>query len=230
MPVGGGLRLKGESSVRVYCERLRTLFTTNISDAMDRLNIRGNVMSPDIKPVISGTKVCGEAFTVRATRAIKGETLEEYVSFLKHLEKLPMGAVLVIDGKDCYDVALWGELSTNWAISKGLGGVVVDGRVRDVPRMASLKFPVFARGSVPTDAVGRAGFTDINKPIWCGNVIVNHGDIVFGDMDGVVVIPRSEVKKVVDLAEEIRSLEDKVRERLKTGDSLLTLVREFGVL
>ena len=228
--VGRDLRLKGKSSVRAYCERLCTLFTTNISDAMDRLNIRGNVMSPDIKPVISGMKVCGEAFTVRATRAIKGETLEEYVYFLKHLEKLPTGAVLVIDGKECYDVALWGELSTNWAISKGLGGVVIDGRVRDIPRMASLKFPVFARGSVPTDAVGRVGFTDINKPILCGNVIVKPGDIIFGDMDGVVVIPKSDIKKIVDLAEEIRSLEDKVRERLRSGDSLLTLVREFGVL
>jgi len=222
--------LKGKSSVRVYCERLRSLFSTNISDAMDRLNIRGNVMSPDIKPVISGMKVRGEAFTVRATRAIKGETLEEYVYFLKRLEKLSTGTVLVIDGKECYDVALWGELTTNWAISKGLGGVVIDGRVRDTPRMVSLKFPVFARGSVPTDAVGRVGFTDINKPILCGNVIVKPGDIIFGDMDGVVVIPKSDVKKIIDLAEEIRSLEDKVRERLRTGDSLLTLVREFGVL
>ena len=224
------LCLKGKSSVRVYCERLRSLFSTNISDAMDRLNIRGNVMSPDIKPVISGMKVRGEAFTVRATRAIKGETLEEYVYFLKHLEKLSTGTVLVIDGKECYDVALWGELTTNWAISKGLGGVVIDGRVRDTPRMVSLKFPVFARGSVPTDAVGRVGFTDINKPILCGNVIVKPGDIIFGDMDGVVVIPKSDIKKIIDLAEEIRSLEDKVRERLRTGDSLLTLVREFGVL
>lgn len=111
-------------------------------------------------------------------------------------ERAPAGAVVVVDGGGDLQHALWGDKMSGLALERGIIGLVVDGAVRDRDGIEGLGFPVFAAGSVPTPpARERPG--ELEVPVTCGGLQVRPGDVVYGDADGVVVVPRERHDEIV---------------------------------
>jgi 4-hydroxy-4-methyl-2-oxoglutarate aldolase len=138
-------------------------------------------MDTRIRPVWRGARFAGRAFTVRTPPG-------EHRAVREAAERAPAGTVLVVDGGGELECALWGDKMSKLALDRGLAGLVVDGAVRDVDGIEALGFPVFAVASTPTPpARERDGELDV--PITCGGLTVNPGDYVYGDADGVVVVP-----------------------------------------
>jgi 4-hydroxy-4-methyl-2-oxoglutarate aldolase len=138
-------------------------------------------MDARIRPVWRGARLAGRAYTVRTPPG-------EFLSVREAGERAPGGAVLVVDGGGDLRHALWGDKMSQLALDRGLAGLVVDGAVRDVDGIDVLGFPVFAAGSVPTPPT-REEQGELEVPIVCGGLEVRPGDLVYGDADGVVVVP-----------------------------------------
>jgi regulator of RNase E activity RraA len=107
---------------------------------------------------------------------------------------------------------------------------VIDGLVRDVRRMIEDRFPVFARGSTPADSVGRSTITSYGAPVRCGGVWVEPGDLIYGDLDGVLAIPATLAPKAVEYAYQKNQTEDIVRKELREGHRLATVYERYRVL
>jgi regulator of RNase E activity RraA len=166
----------------------------NISDNMNRIN----GASAEIRPMHGPEKLLGSAFTVR-TRP--GDNLIVH----KALDMLEPGDALVVDAGGDTTNAIFGEIMTRIAIKKGATGLVVDGAIRDAATFAEAGFPCFARGATHRGPY-KDGPGEINVPITVGGAIVRPGDVVFGDADGVVVVPLEEAE---ELAEKVRKIVEK---------------------
>jgi regulator of RNase E activity RraA len=114
----------------------------------------------------------------------------------------------------------------------GVKAAVVDGPIRDIRRILEIDFPVWARGNIPTDSIGRVDLIGVGNPIFCGGVRINPGDIIFADRDGVVVIPQPDVdlEEVVVKAEEIVTAERRSRLEIRGGMSLPDVYKKYGKL
>lgn len=174
-------------------EQFYRIPTPCISDAMNGLN---NLHS-SIKPLKANDKLIGRAFTVKMP-------VGDNVAVLKAIRTATDGDVLVIDARGDTYSAVAGDFVVGMAKSLNLGGLVADGVVRDIEGIKSLDFPVFCKGTTVA-ASGKAGGGTINVPISCGGTAINPGDIIAGDADGVVVIPRPIEQNV--LKEALKKLE-----------------------
>jgi RraA family protein len=166
----------------------------NISDNMNRIN----GASAEIRPMHGREKLLGSAFTVR-TRP--GDNLIVH----KALDMLEPGDALVVDAGGDTTNAIFGEIMTRIAVKRGATGIVVDGAIRDAATFAETGFPCFARGATHRGPY-KDGPGEINVPITVGGAIVRPGDVVFGDADGVVVVPLEEAE---ELAEKVRKIIEK---------------------
>ncbi len=139
-------------------------------------------MDTRIRPVWRGARLAGPAYTVRTPPG-------EHRAVREAADLAPAGAVIVIDGGGGQiECALWGDKLSKLALDRGLAGLVVDGAVRDVDGIEALGFPVFAVAAVPTPPA-RNLEGELDVPITCGGLTVRPGDWVYGDADGVVVVP-----------------------------------------
>ena len=138
-------------------------------------------MDHRIRPVWAGATLAGPAFTVRTPAG-------EHPAVRAATDEAPPGAVIVVDGAGAVDRALWGDKMARLALDRGVAGLVVDGAVRDAEGIAELGFPVFAAGVTPTPP-RREREGEVGVPITCGGLTVRPGDVVYGDGDGVVVVP-----------------------------------------
>ncbi|RLE80329.1 MAG: RraA family protein [Thermoprotei archaeon] len=204
-------------------ERLRKISVASISDALERIGY-SNYMVFDIKPIIPGTKIVGPAVTIKDVPTSKHEVP---LLALKALDMAERGDVIVrvVEKTDARNIALWGGLMTLASKVKGLEGAVLDGGTRDVREIRDYGFPVFARSIIPCTSVGKTRVEAINVPVVCGGVLVRPGDIIVGDDDGVVSIPKEVVKEVVEEAERIEETERKEAEEIRKGVSLYEIVR-----
>lgn len=156
----------------------RNIPTTCISDAMNGLNN----FNPTIKPLKEEYKLAGRAFTVKIP-------VGDNLAVLKAIRESKPGDILVVDAKGDQYRAIAGDFVVGMAQTLGVGGLVVDGVIRDIVGIKELNFPVFAKGTAVASC-GKAGVGEINVPISCGGTTVHPGDIIVGDADGVVVIPQ----------------------------------------
>ncbi|MBU8881331.1 RraA family protein [Bacillus sp. FJAT-29790] len=179
-------------------DQFKEIPTTCISDALNGLDN----MDAAIKPLKEEYRVAGRALTVKMP-------VGDNLVVLKAIREAQPGDVLVIDAKGDTYRAIAGDFILGMAQTLGIEGVIVDGVIRDIIGAKMLNYPVFCKGTTIA-ASGKAGEGAINIPISCGGVTVQPGDIVVGDADGVVVIPRSMEEKILKM-----SLEkvDKDRER-----------------
>jgi 4-hydroxy-4-methyl-2-oxoglutarate aldolase len=179
--------------------------TTCISDAMDGLNN----LHPAIKPLKENYKLAGRAYTVKIP-------VGENLSVLKAIREANPGDILVVDAKGDQYRAIAGDFVLGMAQTLGIGGLVVDGVIRDIVGIKTLNFPVFSRGTTVA-ASAKAGVGEVNVPISCGGVPVNPGDIIVGDADGVVVIPQAIEKRILALSVE-KLKKDEIREARISGN------------
>jgi regulator of RNase E activity RraA len=149
---------------------------------------------------------------------------------IEAVDSLQPGEVAVVGTQKSVRNAPWGELLSTAARARGARGAVVDGLVRDVRKIEELGFPVFASGIKPVDSSGRGVVTAYNVPVECGDVIVDPGDFVFADFDGVVVVPKDMVVVVLRLAADKVSRENSSRAELMNGAYLRNVFDRYGVL
>lgn len=174
-------------------------------------------LSPRIKPLFPEARVAGPAFTVKM---FPGETF----AVVRAVHEAPPGSVIVIDAGAAERGASWGGTVTFAALRKGINGVVTNGTVRDLAEVLEHKLPVFAIGSSLVAGLrGHSGW--LNIPISIGEAVVNPGDLVVGDQDGVVVIPVSEWEAVAERAVARRDDELERERRLLRGDPLQDILK-----
>jgi regulator of RNase E activity RraA len=127
-------------------------------------------------------------------------------------------------------IAPWGELLSTAARARGAAGCVTDGLVRDIRAIRAMEFPVFHGGIGPLDSKGRGKMMEADVPVACGGVLVNPGDYVFGDADGVVIIPAGVAEEVFTTALAKVDAETTTRDELAAGATLADVFRRHGVL
>lgn len=171
------------------------LSTTLVSDAMNRMNS----MCAEIKPISGNVHICGPAVTVQC---MVGNNIMTH----KAIYVAQLGDVIVIDARRHKDTSVWGYIQTVACKVRDITAVVIDGSIRDVKEIRESGFPVFCRGVVP--AGPHKGWGDnVNVPIQCGGVSVNPGDVIVGDDDGVVVVPKEMALKIQKLAKKRAEME-----------------------
>jgi 4-hydroxy-4-methyl-2-oxoglutarate aldolase len=186
-------------------KEFQNIQTTAISDAMDGLNN----LSPAIKPLKEEYKLAGRALTVKLP-------VGDNLAVLKAIREAQPGDIIVVDAKGDQYRAIAGDFVIGMAQTMGVGGIVVDGVIRDIVGIKELNFPVFSKGTTVA-ASGKAGVGEINVPISCGGMAVNPGDIIAGDADGVVVIPKAIEQEVLVKALD-KMKKDQIREESISGN------------
>jgi len=214
-------------------EELRKICTGSFSDTLDDLGIKG-YMSHQIRPIYPPERrVVGPAITVRWTPAREPMKcgLDSIKAGLIAIDKTKSGDVYVaaIEGQtieDFRDIGLWGDLMALSASIRGMEGAVLDGATRDCDEIKRINFPTFARSISPTTTVRRVEAAGVNVPVICAGVLVNPGDIIVADTDGVVVIPQDIVREVLKKAKEFEEAEKKEREIIRSGKTWEELFKE----
>lgn len=198
--MGFGYVAKIERPARSTWEEYRDFATSNIADAMGRFG----AMAYSIKPIAEGMRVVGPAVTVRLR---PGDNLMAHQA----IALAEPGDVIVIDTSGNVTNAVWGEIMSFTAQKRGITGLVIDGAIRDRMAIVKLGFPVFAKAIIPT-ACDKDGPGEVNVPISCGGVTLNPGDLIVGDDDGVVVIPR---KQLGEVSKKVKDIQEKEETRMK---------------
>ncbi|MFQ5935676.1 MAG: 4-carboxy-4-hydroxy-2-oxoadipate aldolase/oxaloacetate decarboxylase [Acidiferrobacterales bacterium] len=191
---------------------LRRYGTATLHEALGQ---RG-AMPFEIKPLYSGMRLCGPALTVAVA---PGDNLMIHYA----LTLAQPGDVLVVDAKGFTEAGPWGDIMTTAAMAKGIAGLVIDGCVRDAESLNAMGFAVFARGTSMKGTTKKLP-GDINTPITCASVPIDPGDVVVGDDDGVVVIPRTEAVPVLECAREREASEEQKRRELRAGKTTIELL------
>ncbi|HII95524.1 MAG TPA: bifunctional hexulose-6-phosphate synthase/ribonuclease regulator [Candidatus Methanofastidiosum sp.] len=192
-------------------EALKKVSSSNVSDAMHR----GGAMK-GIHTVVHGLKMAGKALTVKTMNG-------DWAKVVEAIDLADKGDILVID-TNCGNIAVWGELATWSAFTRGLGGIVIDGAARDIDDLKEIGFPVFARYEVP-DAGDPKGFGEIGCEVVCGGLKVNKGDYIIGDDSGVVVIPQEEAQEIINRSLDVKEKENRIREEIKRGSTLSKVLK-----
>lgn len=203
-----------DEKYRARCEKLST---TNISDALDALGLRGATYG--IHPIMERWgKLVGRAVTIKLTAA--GLTTKKHHLGIKAIDAAENGDVIVIDNGGRLDVSCWGGCLANGAKMKGISGVCIDGAARDIDDFIEADFPVYARGPVVATARGRVIEEDTNVLIQFGGVQVRPGDVIIGDHSGVVVIPWEKLDEVLTKAEAFWEKEEQMIADIRSGMSM----------
>lgn len=209
--------------------RFIKLYTGAISDILDKRGCRNQVLPKYITPFTLADRVAGIAFTGQGYPCAD-ISHDDTRTRLKILDSISPGTVSVWSTGGSIDCAHWGEIMSTAVRQRGCTGAVIDGGVRDVDFVNAMKFPVFAKFKCSASSVGRWDITDCQVTIKIGNTIVHPGDFVFGDTDGVVVIPKDMTMEVLEAAEEIYRRESGMREELRRGVSVTDAYKKYGSL
>jgi len=209
---------------RTYRKRFERLSTTNLSDALDQVGIRGAVIG--IRPLFGMPRVIGRAVTIKITAA--GMTKSKRHLGIDAIAASSPGDVICIDNRGDLHNNCWGEILSCAAQQKGMAGVFVDGAARDVDFCQEIGFPVFARGVVPITARGRIMQEDFNCPIRLGDIQVRPGDVVVGDVNGIVAIPIEKVDEVLSAAEALFEKEESMRADILAGMDILEIDSKYN--
>ena len=182
----------------------------------------GNLPSA-IKPISSNMKVCGPAYTVK-TMPRDNVLLHRAYAYAKP------GDVIIANCSGFYEAGYWGDLMSLGAKTKGINGLVIDGCVRDAEDIEVMGFNVFSRGFC-IQGTSNHGDGFLNEPIVIGDVLINPGDIIIGDRDGVVVVPQNRIAEAIKKSTAREAKEENVRKQLREGKTSLQIYgwdKQFG--
>ncbi|THF82132.1 RraA family protein [Cohnella fermenti] len=208
------------------CERYEQVFTAAVNDVLREHGLLHQVLPSGIMPIKDDMKVCGIAFTVKGSPNLTLES--EMEQRAKMLEEIGDGSVVVWDTSGDEESAQWGEVMTMASIRRGCKGAVVDGGVRDTNKVLELEFPVFCKYRTSNGMLGRFRMIDWQIPVMIGNVFIYPGDVVFGDIDGVIVVPRDIACDVLLKAEHIKENEEGIKQMVLDGLTPTEVVKKGG--
>ena len=210
----------------------KKLYTAVLSDVLDGLGHRHQAMRPFVRPLDEASTIFGPARTGHFVTTYSVQPDENpYENEIALIDDLKPGEVVVLgcDGPTTR-IAPWGELLTTASKCRGAAGCVTDGLTRDIKRIRALDFPVFHGGIGPLDSRGRGKMNAYDVEIECGGVPVRPGDLIFGDADGVVVIPADIAPQVIQKALNKVEGEDHSRLELVHGLFLRDVYEKYGIL
>jgi len=215
----------------------RELFTAVVGDVMDKLGLRRQFLSPQIQPLRDDMIVLGRAMPVLEAD-VHGENITDSANplmkksfglMLEALDDLKANEVYICTGASP-TYALWGELMSTRAMKLGAAGAVVDGYSRDTRGILALNFPTFSHGRYAQDQGPRGKVIDYRCPIEINGARIEPGDILFGDLDGVCVVPRRAERDVFTAALEKSRGEKLVAKAIREGMSAVEAFKKFGIM
>lgn len=204
------------------------LYTPVVGDILDSIGRTHQFLPPAVRPMLPHMKLAGRAMPALVSD-VYGPQQKPFGLLTEALDQLEPGEVYV-STRIVQPVAMWGEILTASAQRRGAVGAVVDGYHRDTPQVLARDFPVFSWGGYAQDSSVRTVVRDFRVPVELGGVRIAPGDLVFGDADGVLVIPRSVEDEVIEAAVEKASTENLVGTAIDAGMSATAAFARFGVL
>lgn len=211
--------MSGEATT--FDDRFRTLSTATVSDALDNLGRPGGLLG--IAPLADGQAMAGRAFTVRyVTAGNPPGTVGDY------LDDVSPGQVVVLDNTGRTDCTVWGDILTAVAHHTGVSGTVIDGVCRDTHRALGLGYPIYSRGRFMRTGKDRVEVSGVGVAVSVGGVQVRAGDLLLGDQDGVVAVPRDCEQRVLDVALEIAERESGIVAAALGGQTIAEARAAYG--
>ncbi|WP_088258090.1 RraA family protein [Fimbriiglobus ruber] len=215
-------------------QRLRThAYVAVVCDVLDSLGYRHQAMHHRLRPLLPDRERCGFIGRARTIRWMEADYADEdnpYGLEIEAIDALRPSDVVVHSTDFAGTNAPWGELMSTAAQCRGATGCVCDSQIRDCLKIIDLGFPVYYTGIRPLDSMGRGRVMAYDVPVRCGDVLVQPGDTVFADFDGIAVIPRAVLTQVVDRACHKSDQESHSRRELKAGKTLREVYDRYGVL
>ncbi len=207
-------------------EGFRNTVTPSVADAVDKVAGRRGYMDHAIAPRINEKMIVGPAVTI-----LEGPS-DEFVPpqhALDAIDESEAGSVVVISTSGYADVAVWGGLMTAGAVANKHEGAILDGGLRDVTEIRrDFGFQIFSRALSPGTTLGRFKTLSANEPVDVGGILVHPGDIIVGDLDGVVVVPREHAEEVLAIAKEIDEREAEQTRLILAAGSLKEGLAKYG--
>lgn len=212
--------------VTELCERYERLYTGAINDVMRERCLLDQNLPSDIMPLRDEMAVCGIAFTVKSSPnvMIQGEMTFR----AQMLDEMHPDGLVVWDTSNDVEASLWGGVMTATAKTKGIRGAVIAGGIRDTKQILEQDFPVFYKYRTSNGSLGRCLITHYQVPVKIGKVTVRPGDVIFGDIDGVICVPREIAYEVLVRAEEIESNENEIFKWVRSGETIQEIVEKGG--
>lgn len=207
---------------------LRELNSPLIGDILDTLGRYHQILPPAVRPMREEMRLAGRAMPV-VMIDVHGPQRKPFGLLTEALDDLRPNEVYVAGG-GAMRCAYWGELLTATARVRGAVGAVVDGYHRDTPKVLEQRWPVFSRGRNAQDSAVRTQVADYRCPLEIGGVWIEPGDLIFGDIDGVVVVPKGLEKQVIAAALEKARGERVVRRAIEEGMSATAAFAKYGIL
>ena len=207
------------------------LFASVLSDCLDASGAMDQALPARIRPLDEASVMVGRARTAQFMEVDHHETgTNPYELEIALIDSLAAGEIPVFACSNPERIAPWGELLSTAAQVRGAAGALMDGCTRDIKAIRQMGFPVFHGGIAPLDSKGRGRVMALDVPVRCGGVKVAPGDLIFGDADGVVVIPRAIEEKVLTLAFEKITGEKRTLDDLRAGEKLGDVFAKYGIL
>lgn len=205
------IKTKIERPDKKLIQSFKDIGSATVYEAAGRL---GSI-DPGIKPVDSGMKILGTALTVKCFP-------RDNLMLHKAIQVAQDGDVLIAATDGCSEFGYWGGLMSTSAKARGIAGLVIDGCIRDSEEIVEMGFPAFCRGtSIRGTTKKNPGL--VNHPIIFGDILVNPGDLIIGDADGLVAIPQKDIEKVLKASKERVAKEIDKEAKLKTGKTSVEL-------
>jgi len=202
-----------ELITKLFVERLARLDSCAVSDALDKLGLKGSVTG--LHRYSSEKRIVGRVLTVKLDRA-EGRSNTRHLCTAA-IEAASPGDIIVVEQRTGLDAACWGGNLTIGAQVRGVAGVIVEGPARDIDDSRKLDFPVFARTHTARTARGRIVEVETGGPVEVGDVIVKPGDYAIADGSAVVFVAASEIERVLETAEAIMTREEAMAQALREG-------------
>jgi len=221
--------LSSGTEAKLFESIRESIYVPVVSDSLDSMGYRRQAMAPRIRPLREDFKVVGRARTVTWIDVYAPDP-NPYEVEIAFMDDLRPGDVVITNTDFSLRNAPWGELMSTAAKCRGAAGAVIDSCVRDVKRIFETDLPVFAAAIAPLDSSGRGRVVKFDDPVECGGVHVETGDLVIGDYDGVVAVPKSIEKEVLERAFAKAAKENVTRSELLQGKTLKEVYRKYGVL
>jgi len=218
-------------SMEDICERYRRLYAGAVYDVLESLGFPNQALSHELTALTPGMKLAGPAFTVKGTLTAERDTAGRHQR-MKMVCSMTSPCVEVRDQGTPFAVAIYGELSATTARAHGAVGALIDGGTRDSSHLIQMGFPVFARYRCPVEAFGRYTMIKCQVPVRISGelsetVEVRPGDFVFGEEDGVIIIPKELTVTVLEECERIKGLEDQARRDFARGDDPVEVFQRY---
>ena len=221
--------MKNLDETELFDKLEKELFTAVICDILDDMGCRNQSMNGSIRPINPDMIIAGRARTILAADVYTQPEVP-YEMEIEAIDAVSKNEVVLVATNHSTTNAFWGELLSTYAMLRGARGAIIDGCSRDIRQVSKMGFRLFTAGVNPLDSKGRCLVIDYNCEIVCGGVSVRPNDLIFADIDGIVVIPAAIEKEIIERSLKKVSMESQFIKDLNAGFSLKDAFKRNGIL